>query len=155
MKTAKIPGLPLGGGCICAAIRYEIRVLPILLYACHCTNCQRQSGSAFAMNLPVANNGFHIVRGEPRGWKRVSPSGAETISWFCGDCAGRIHGTNPGRPESVTVRAGSLDDTSWLIPAIHIFVRSAQPWLHLPATDCFDEAPANFRPLAKAWQASL
>ena len=151
-SAPKRPVLPLTGGCICAAIRYEISASPLLLYACHCTNCQRQSGSAFAMNMPVASNAFHIVHGEPRGWRRISPSGAETVSWFCADCAGRIHGTRPSRPESVTVRAGSLDDTSWLVPAAHMFVRSAQPWLHLPEADCFDEAPADFGPLAVAWR---
>jgi hypothetical protein len=151
--TTKRPTLPITGGCLCGAIRYEITAYPLLLYTCHCTNCQRQSGSAFAMNMPVATNVFQIVRGEPKGWRRLSPSGAETVSWFCGDCAGRVHGSRPGRPEAVTVRAGTLDDTSWLIPAAHLFTRSAQPWLHLAEADCFDEAPPDFTPLAEAWQA--
>jgi hypothetical protein len=153
MTTPTRPALPLTGGCLCGAIRYEISAHPLLLYACHCTNCQTQSGSAFAMNMPVATAAFLIVKGEPKGWHRLSPSGAEAASWFCGDCAGRIHGTRPSRPESVTVRAGSLDDTSWINPAAHMFVRSAQPWLHLPNGDCFDEAPSDFKALAKAWQA--
>ena len=149
------PTLPLTGGCLCGAIRYEITALPLLLYACHCTNCQRQSGSAFAMNMPVAANDFRIVQGEPKGWRRLSPSGAETVSWFCRDCACRIHGTRPSRPQSVMVRAGNLDETSWLTPAAHMFVRSAQPWLRLPESDCFDEAPPDFTALATAWQARL
>jgi hypothetical protein len=147
------PALPLTGGCPCGAIRYEIGAIPLLLYACHCTNCQRQSGSAFALNMPVAADTFRLVRGEPKGWRRLSPSGAETVSWFCNDCAGRIHGTRPNRPASVTVRAGSLDDTSWLTPVAHMFVRSAQSWLYLPPTDCFDETSPDFKALAKAWQA--
>jgi hypothetical protein len=152
--TPQRPALPLAGGCLCGAIHYEISAYPLLLYACHCTNCQRQSGSAFAMNMLVPTSAFRIVSGEPKPWRRLSPSGAETASWFCGDCAGRIHGTRPSRPETVTVRAGSLDDTSWLAPAAHMFVRSAQPWLDLPPADCFDEAPPDFKSLAQAWQAS-
>lgn len=147
------PALPLTGGCLCGGICYAINAMPLLLYACHCSNCQRQSGSAFAMNMPVASNAFRIIRGEPKGWQRISPSGAETTSWFCGDCACRIHGTRASRPESVTVRAGSLDDTSWLIPGLHMFARSAQAWLNLPADICFDEAPPDFKPLAEAWRA--
>ena len=154
-KTARPPALPLTGGCLCGAIRYQLSDYPMLLYACHCTNCQRQSGGAFAMNMPVAAAAFTIVRGEPKGWRRLSPSGAETVSWFCGDCAGRIHGTRRVRPETVTLRAGTLDDTSWLVPAAHMYVRSAQPWLNLPPADCFDEAPADFSALAKAWRARL
>jgi hypothetical protein len=149
------PTLPLTGGCPCGAIRYEITAHPLLLYACHCTNCQRQSGSAFAMNMPVATSAFRIVRGELKGWRRLSPSGVETISWFCADCAGRVHGSRTSRAESVNVRAGSLDDTSWLRPAAHMFVRSAQPWLQLPRADCFDEAPPDFKALARAWRAAL
>jgi hypothetical protein len=151
--TSKLPSLPLAGGCLCGAIRYEIGAYPLLLYACHCTNCQRQSGSAFAMNMPVAASAFRIVRGEPKGWRRLSPSGAEAISWFCADCAGRIHGSRPGRAESVTVRAGSLDDTSWFLPAAHFFMRSAQPWIR-PAQDatCYETAPPDFEDLAKAWR---
>lgn len=154
-KTTPIrPPLPLTGGCLCGAIRYEIGGYPLLLYVCHCTNCQRQSGSAFAMNMLVATDVFHIVRGEPKGWRRLSLSGAETVSWFCGECAGRIHGGRASRPASVTVRAGGLDDTSWLTPAAHMFVRSAQHWIHLPDVDCFDEAPPDFKALAKNWQAN-
>jgi hypothetical protein len=77
------------GGCPCGAIRYEIASFPLLLYTCNCTGCQRQSGSAFAMNIPMA----------------------------------------------ATVRAQTLDDTAWLVPVAHMFMRSAQPWA-LPARQC-------------------
>ena len=148
------PPLPLTGGCLCGAIRYEIAAAPLLLYACHCGNCQRQSGSAFALNMTVATEAFRIVRGQPKGWHRVAPSGAETTSWFCGDCGGRIHGSRPSRPASVVLRSGSLDDTSWLIPAAHIFVSTAQPWVRLPEADCYETVPVDFAPLAKAWRAA-
>ena len=153
--VSRSPPLPLTGGCLCRAIRYEITALPLIVYACHCTNCQRQSGSAFAMNMPVATDAFRITQGEPTAWRRITPSGAQTESWFCPTCAGRIHGSRPTRPESVTVRAGTLDDTSWLRPVAHFYTTTAQPWLTLPPADCFDEAPADFRPLAKAWRATL
>jgi hypothetical protein len=105
------PSLPLAGGCLCGAIRYRINTFPFLLYACHCTNCQRQSGSAFAMNMPVRAEAFRILQGEPKAWCRLSPLGVETVSWFCADCGGRIHGSRAIRPASITVRAGGLDDT--------------------------------------------
>ena len=118
------PKLPLTGGCSCGAIRYRIDAFPLLLYACHCTDCQRQSGSAFAMSVPVTTTAFHIAKGAPKPWRHES-RGAEGTSWFCDDCGGRIYGERNTRPNSVNVRAGTLDDTTWLRPAAHLFMRSA------------------------------
>jgi len=66
MKSTR-PELPMTGGCQCGAIRYEIASLPLLLYTCNCTDCQRQSGSAFALNMPVKFSDFRILQGEPKG----------------------------------------------------------------------------------------
>jgi hypothetical protein len=79
--------------------------------------------------MPVATQAFHIVQGTPKGWRHLSPSGGAIVSWFCEDCGGRINGERDGRPGSTNVRAGSLDDTSWLAPVAHFFMRSAQPWV--------------------------
>ena len=154
MTMAVRPVLPLTGGCSCGAIRYEVTSFPLLLYTCNCTECQTASGSAFALNMPVATESFRIVKGEPKGWRRSSPSGTDVTSWFCGDCGGRIHGERKGRPESLNLRAGSLDDTGWLTPVAHMFMRSAQPWI-LPAADaeCHEIGPVDFRPLARKWRA--
>jgi hypothetical protein len=153
-SAAKRPALPLTGGCPCGAIRYEISTYPLLLYTCHCTDCQRHSGSAFALNMRVPTEAFRIVHGEPKAWRHQSASGAEVAAWFCGDCGGRIHGDRSSRPESVNVRAGNLDDTTWLVPAAHIFVRSAQSWLTLPEAECYETFAPDFGALAKAWQAT-
>jgi hypothetical protein len=157
--NANRPALPLTGGCSCGAIRYEISSFPLLLYACNCTDCQTASGSAFALNMPVATTGFHMLQGAPKGWHHKSPSGADVTSWFCGDCASRIYGERAGRPESINVRAGTLDDTKWLVPIAHMFLRSAQPWSTRswasPAVnaECHETGPADFRPLARKWRA--
>ena len=151
--SVKRPTLPLTGGCSCGAIRYEITSFPLLLYTCNCTDCQTTSGSAFALNMPVATRGFHIIKGEPKGWHHLSPSGAEVCSWFCADCGARIYGLRKSRPEAMNVRAGTLDDTGWLTPAAHIFMKSAQPWIK-PAADaeCYDTSPPDFGLLAQKWR---
>jgi hypothetical protein len=84
----------------------------------------------------------------------VSPSGADVTSWFCGDCGGRIYGERVGRPQSINIRAGTLDDTKWLVPVAHMYMRSAQPWV-LPAerAECHEIAPNDFQAAAKAWRA--
>ena len=152
--TATRPVLPLTGGCSCGAIRYEITSFPLLLYSCNCTDCQTASGSAFALNMPVATKSLRIVKGEPRGWHHLSVSGGEVSSWFCGDCAARIYGSRKSRPESMNLRAGTLDDTSWFTPVAHMFMASAQPWVQPAANaECYDAGPEDFRPLAEKWRA--
>ncbi|WP_157793700.1 MULTISPECIES: GFA family protein [Bradyrhizobium] len=146
--------LPLTGGCSCGAIRYEIASFPLLLYTCNCTDCQTSSGSAFALNLPVSTRDFHTLKGEPKGWHHASPSGANVTSWFCGDCGARIYGARQSRPESVNVRAGTLDDTRWLIPIAHLFTGSAQDWIQsATGAECHETQPPDFRPLAAKWRA--
>jgi hypothetical protein len=148
------PALPMTGGCPCGAIRYQIASFPLLLYTCNCTNCQRASGSAFALNMPVRAKDFHILQGEPKGWRHTSPTGVAVISWFCGDCGGRLYGDRAGRAEIVNLRAGTLDDRTWLVPVAHMFMRSAQPWV-LPAANaqCHEIEPNDFRSAAAAWRA--
>jgi hypothetical protein len=85
MKS-KRPSLPMAGGCQCGVIRYEITSLPLLLHTCNCTDCQRQSGSAFALNMPVRSADFRILQGEPNGWHHTSPNGTPVVSRFCGNC---------------------------------------------------------------------
>jgi len=152
------PVLPLTGGCPCGAIRYEIASFPLLLYSCNCTNCQSASGSAFALNMPVLKKDFHILRGEPKGWHHMSPTGVAVTSWFCGDCGGRLYGDRAGREDIVNLRAGTLDDTTWLVPVAHMFMKSAQPWVKpwvLPPAnaECHEVGPDDFRPLAGKWRA--
>ena len=152
--SANKPSLPMTGGCSCGAVRYEITSFPLLAYTCNCTNCQTASGSAFALNMPVAAKGFRVTKGEPKGWHHRSPSGAEVMSWFCGDCGARIHGSRKMRPDSVNIRAGTLDDTKWLVPVGHFFMRSAQPWITPTTAECHDGAPPDYAPLARTWRAS-
>jgi hypothetical protein len=156
------PTLPMTGGCSCGAIRYEVVSFPLLLYTCHCTNCQTASGSAFALNMPVLARDFHILRGEPRGWRHLSPRGVQVTSRFCSDCGGRLYGERAGRAEIVNLRAGTLDDTTWLVPVAHLFMKSAQPWVQswvqswvLPAAtaECHETQPGDFSALMPAWRA--
>jgi len=144
----------MSGGCSCGAIRYRIASFPLLLYTCNCANCQTASGSAFALNMPVLARDFLIQQGEPKGWRHTSPTGVAVISWFCADCGGRLCGDRAGRDEIVNLRAGTLDDTSWLVPVAHIFMKSAQPWVQPAAgAECDEAGAADFKSAAAAWRA--
>ncbi len=154
MTGKTLPALPLTGGCSCGAIRYEIASFPLLLYTCNCTDCQTASGSAFALNMPVATKGFRIAQGEPKPWWHISPSGANVASWFCGECGARLYGEREGRPQIMNLRAGTLDDATWLTPIAHMFTKSAQGWIQpVAGAECFEMAPGDFAALAEKWRA--
>jgi hypothetical protein len=147
------PELPLSGGCPCEAVRFEVSAMPLLVYACHCTECQRWSGSAFSLNMPVKRNSFALTRGEPKFWRHVGTRGFESSYWFCGDCGGRIYGQRGDWPDMIAVRAGTLDVTSWVRPVAHLFLRSAQAWERVPNNaECFEVMPNDFGSLVRQWQ---
>jgi len=104
--------------------------------------------------MPVLTKDFHLLQGEPKAWRHISPTGVKVISWFCGECGGRLYGDRAGREEIVNIRAGTLDDTKWLIPVVHMFMKSAQAWISPAAgAECHEIAPEDFRPLGERWRA--
>jgi hypothetical protein len=138
--------LPLTGGCQCGALRYEISEAPVATYLCHCTECQRVTGSAFSMAILVRDAAFHVARGEPQPIERSADSGRTVTRWHCPECASWIcNGAIPGIGRSGPVRRvrpGTLDDRSWLRPTAHFWTRSKQPWFVLPSGDqAFETQP--------------
>ena len=145
--------LPLSGGCQCGGVRYEITAKPLTVYVCHCTECQRQSGSAFALSLAVARDALAVVKGAPAKWRRVVAS--ERVIWcfFCSDCGARLFHNPEHNPKATIVKPGTLDDTTWLKPMGHIWTRSAQPWVRIPPDMVNYEAqPPDLSRLIEAWR---
>ena len=79
--------LPLTGGCQCGKIRYEITQAPQLVYTCHCTDCQRITGSAFSLGIVLPETAFHRTAGEPRALQRMPDSGRLNTRFVCPECA--------------------------------------------------------------------
>lgn len=151
--------LPLVGGCQCGALRYEITAPPQTIYNCHCTNCQKISGSAFATVLMMTRDDFAFTSGEPMTTEWTATSGKQRFGWFCGSCGSRIaHGTH-GAPDDLaskvlSVRAGTLDDTSWVRPVGDGWTRSAQPWVSIPQDRrAFEKQPDDYPGLVAAFAA--
>ena len=126
---------PREGGCQCGAIRYVVNAAPILVFACHCTACQRRSGSAVVVSLIVPDRDFRLTRGTLKPQARVADSGAQLTHWFCAECGTPILGMARGTAPDVyqTVRVGTLDDVSGISPSVHVWTRSAQDWVTVPA----------------------
>jgi hypothetical protein len=132
------PKLPQTGGCQCGKVRYEITQEPQSVYTCHCTACQRLTSSAFSMGLVVAETALRLSGIEPKPLQRVADSGRINTRLVCPECGSWICGVP--RDGVVRVRAGSLDDTSWLRPTRHIWTRSKQPWITFAEGDEIFEA---------------
>ena len=124
--------LPITGGCQCGAIRYEVIGEPRLVVVCHCTDCQRQSGSAFGMTMVVDEADFRVIHGEPKTFASKSDTGRAKLGAFCPDCGTRIYHKPEWRRGKVSVKPGTLDDASWLRPQVHIWTSSKQGWIIIP-----------------------
>ena len=133
------------GGCRCGRVRYKAMLdqLP-RVYACHCLDCQTWSGSAFSLQFILGEDQLE-VSGEPGLFELTSPDGTRTSRQrACPVCFTRVYNTNTRRPGMAVVRAGTLDDTSWLRPTVHLWTRSKQPWITLPDGDqSFVTQPAD------------
>lgn len=128
-KVIAMTTLPLTGRCQCGAIQYEITEPPLTVVNCHCANCQRVSGSAFATNAMIKSDSFHFTTGEPQRVDWQAESGNQRYGLFCGSCGNRI--AHCGDPDTgiVSLRLGTLDDTSWVQSVGDIWTDFAQPWV--------------------------
>ncbi|AVH69024.1 GFA family protein [Nostoc sp. 'Lobaria pulmonaria (5183) cyanobiont'] len=145
--------LPYTGGCQCGHIRYEIHAQPLTLYLCHCKECQKQSSSAFGMSLTVLRDAVVIVQGKPKAWTRKNDSGREVNNLFCGDCGTRLFHERTYKANTINVKAGTLDDTSWLRPVGNIWTRSAQSWVIISDKLLnYDGQPEDTQALWEKWK---
>lgn len=146
--------LPLTGGCMCGAVRYEVRAAPFMIYNCHCTNCQKISGSAFNISVTVAEPSLVVTTGEPAKIEWTSDVGSRRWGWFCDTCGSRI--ANGMSPSSgvLSLRGGTLDDTSWIEPVGDIWVKSKQPWVQIPPDRIqVERQPSDYAPFIAKFRA--
>jgi hypothetical protein len=124
------------GGCSCGEVRYRLASDPMFVHCCHCLNCQRQTGSAFVVNLLIEADRVEVTAGEPTDVPVARDDGTEQLISRCPTCQVAVFSLY-GRPGLRFVRAGTLDDPSWVEPNVHIYTRSKVPWVELP-----DSVPA-------------
>ena len=120
------------GGCTCGGLRFQIEGDPVALAVCHCSECQRQSGSAFGMSLVMPEASFSMLAGEPKIFTRIADSGNPVDCAFCSECGTRIYHVPSKLKGTINVKPGTLDNRSWLSPNLHAWTRSKQNWLPIP-----------------------
>lgn len=118
----------VSGGCQCGAIRFAFdRGSVVSSHHCHCRDCQKATGSAFATFFIVPGAAFELA-GEPRRWEVKGASGRSVVRSFCGLCGSQLYSEVELMPGIFFVKSGALDDASWLEPASSFWASSAQPW---------------------------
>lgn len=122
----------LTGGCLCGQVRYTLaegfRLNP---YACHCTDCQTRTGSAFSEHMLFRADDL-TIEGDMDVAEYTQPSGAQSRIFGCSKCKARIYAVNNSREGFASLRCGSLDKSAEVVPAAHVWVRSKQAWIALP-----------------------
>jgi hypothetical protein len=121
------------GGCACGAVRYRINSAPMAVHCCHCRDCQRQTGSAFVLNALIEAARVEILSGAPARFEMPTDSGQPHGIYRCPTCGTAVWSEYGGRSSLRFMRVGTLDDPQALAPTVHIYTRSKQPWVTLPA----------------------
>jgi len=124
---------PIEGGCDCNAVRYRMESEPLFVHCCHCRWCQRESGSAFALNAMIESDRVTSLGVQPELVATPSESGRGQLVARCPTCRIAVWSHYAGAgPVIAFVRVGTLDNPDALPPDVHIFTSSKQPWVVLP-----------------------
>jgi len=122
--------IPFTGGCHCGVVRYVGTAAPELTFYCHCMDCQKECGGPFSVELYLKKSAVN-VEGELSEYDVLSGTRNRVTRKFCTVCGCPIVLESDGYPEYICIKAGSLDDATWLSPEMHIFTSTKQPWVHI------------------------
>ena len=131
MAEPPSPERPLQGGCLCGAVRYEITAPFLSAGHCHCTRCQRRTGTGSSVNGRVPQSGFRLLAGEEE-LKGYSPPEGGARKLFCAECGSAVFSGEPLTDEEVAVRLGTLDGDPGIRPEYRMFMDFAAAWDRVP-----------------------
>lgn len=137
--------LPIEGHCRCGAVRIEISASPVMTAACHCTGCQRMSGSAYSLTVMIPAEGFRVLSGTP---VRGGAKGEELDHYCCPECMSWMFTRIRGVETLVNVRPTMFDNATWAKPFIETMTAEKLPWAHVDAERSFE----GFPPMEEFWQ---
>jgi len=130
--------MKVDGSCHCGSIRFSAEVDPSKVMVCHCTDCQKLTGSAFRVVVPAPIASF-VLHGEPTRYVKVAESGAKRVQAFCPQCGSPVFALAQENPTQVSLRVGGLDQRNLLLPGLQIWKRSALPWVDTLTSVCASE----------------
>jgi hypothetical protein len=119
----------LDGHCLCGKVTYTCDADPMMTAVCHCKDCQRGSGGAFSVNVVVGRDTFHMEGESLAHYETLGEeNGLARQRYFCSNCGSPIATFLTEMPDMAVIKAGTLDDASFLVPDAELWTRSAQPW---------------------------
>jgi len=134
---------PITGRCLCGGVTYSVDADPVVQAACHCTDCQRQTGGPFSVIVGVPRAALSVEGSTLSSYSTIgSDHGGQTQRSFCTSCGAPVFSIAAVAPELAFIKAGSLDDASWVEPAVEAWTSSAQPWSpHFEGTAQMERGP--------------
>ena len=138
------------GSCQCGALRYQLNGDPLTCYACHCTDCQTSTGSAFTLSMIVRREDVRIIEGEA-AINTFMHNGSEVQRYHCGNCGTAFWYLATEMPKYIALKPGTFDETDWFTPVAHIWLRSAQTWVVLDETTARYQKQPKMIELFKLW----
>jgi hypothetical protein len=115
------------GGCLCGQVRYSANADPVFVGVCHCKHCQKQTGTAFSVLVGIPKSALAVV-GRLKTFHDTGDSGQPVNRNFCPECGSPIFSDATAIPSVAFIKAGTLDDTTWLDPKIHVYCDSKEQW---------------------------
>lgn len=149
MSQVKKTFEPIEGGCSCQQIRYQLHNSPLIVHCCHCTWCQRESGSAFALNAMIEASEVSLLSGNPEYVDTPTNSGKTQRVARCPNCKIALWSHYAAAGDAIYfLRVGTLESSGQFAPDIHIFTSTKRPWVLLP-----NDKPAvpEFYKLPEQW----
>jgi hypothetical protein len=128
------PVSKMNGSCLCGSIRYACDAEPLLTAVCHCPRCQKQTGTSFSVLVAVPKGSLRIEGATLKTFDDVGESGLPVRRRFCGKCGSPIASYLEAMPTLAFVKAGTLENTSWLNPTMEVWCETAQPWIEIDLT---------------------
>jgi hypothetical protein len=122
----------LPGSCFCGAVAYELTAKPMFVHCCHCTDCQTQTGGAFAINALIEADNIRLTKGKPKPVLMPTGSGSPHVIHRCAKCQTALWSDYGGRKVMLFVRVSTLKKPHAIKPDVHIFTRSKVPWVGIP-----------------------
>jgi hypothetical protein len=139
------------GHCLCSAIHYRVNAEPVAYFACHCTDCQRRSGSAFALSMIVQREYLELFSGQTAPYKAMLSGARSKTGQMCAECGTYLWGDSKN-PGFAVIQPGTLIQPCGLVPVAHLWLREAQPWFVLPpGAKAYDTQPDDPGELARLW----
>ena len=152
----RLPEFPVEGGCQCGAVRYRLKAAPLGVYACHCKDCQRFSGTSHTMSMVVNIDDVELIKGTLAGFDKAADSGRTVRMLGCVDCGTKIWNEPLSSPTMLILKPGTLDDMSWAAPVGNIWTDRALPWVEIDwSQPHFSGQPADRQPLFDAFAAEV